>query len=143
MRCVFSACRGSWVTITTVVCSSRLEPREQRHDLVAHLASRGCRSARRRAGCAGCPTIARATATRCCWPPDSCDGKWCTRELEPDLVERRQRQLPPLAGRHAAVQQRQLHVVDDRQIGNQVERLEDESELAIAHARERAVASTT
>ena len=23
----------------------------------------------------GEPAIARATATRCCWPPESCDGK--------------------------------------------------------------------
>ena len=31
----------------------------------------------------GWPTIARAMATRCCWPPESCDGKWWTRELRP------------------------------------------------------------
>ena len=48
-----------------------------------------------------------------------------------DLVERGQRQLAAFARRHAPIQQRQLHVVDDRQIGDQVKGLEDESDLAI------------
>ena len=32
---------------------------------------------------AGVLTIARAIATRCCSPPDSCDGRWCARSASP------------------------------------------------------------
>ena len=87
----------------------------------------------------GLPTIARAMATRCCWPPESCDGKWCTRELRPTLSSAASASLRRSRVRHAPIEQRQLHVVDDREIGDQVERLEDESELAVPHAGERAV----
>ena len=31
----------------------------------------------------GSLTSARAMATRCCWPPESCDGRWCMREVRP------------------------------------------------------------
>ena len=50
----------------------------------------------------GSPTMARAIATRCCWPPESCGGKVVGARGEPDAVERRQRRLAPLAARHAA-----------------------------------------
>ena len=84
--------------------------------------------------------MARAMATRCCWPPESCDGKWCSRALRPDAVERRLGQLAPLGVRHPPVEQRDLHVVEHAQIADQVERLEDEADLLVAHRRQRAVA---
>jgi hypothetical protein len=40
-----------------------------------------------------------------------------------------------LGGRHAAVDQRQLDVLEHRQVADQVEALEDEADLAVAHAR--------
>ena len=88
----------------------------------------------------GRPTMARAMATRCCWPPESWVGKWCDARGEPHAVERRQRRLPPLLVRHLAVEQRDLHVVHHREVGHQVELLEDEPDPLVAHARELAVA---
>ena len=32
---------------------------------------------------AGALTSARATATRCCWPPESCAGRWLRRSARP------------------------------------------------------------
>src|SRR6266508_1920299 len=43
--------------------------------------------------------------------------------------------LTTLRGFHAAVNQRKLHVLEHSEIANQVEALEDEPDLAIAHAR--------
>jgi hypothetical protein len=43
--------------------------------------------------------------------------------------------LLALGGRHAAVGERQFHVLVDREIANQVERLEDEADLAITNPR--------
>ena len=45
----------------------------------------------------GSVMIARAIATRCCWPPDSSDGKWDLRSDNADHVERRGHVLPALA----------------------------------------------
>ena len=41
----------------------------------------------------GFVAIARAMATRCCCPPDSCDGRWCSRSRQADPLERAQRPL--------------------------------------------------
>ena len=48
-----------------------VELAEERRGRPGPTRCRGCRSARRRGCRAGSVTIARATATRCCWPPDS------------------------------------------------------------------------
>ncbi len=48
--------------------------------------SRGCRWARRRRRCRGRLARARATATRCCWPPDSSLGRWCSRSPRPTVA---------------------------------------------------------
>ena len=84
--------------------------------------------------------MARAIATRCCWPPESCDGKVMHARAEADAVERRLGQLAPLGVRHPAVEQRDLHVVEHAQIGDQVERLEDEPDLLVADRGQRAIA---
>ena len=52
----------------------------------------------------------------------------------PDLLERRHHALLALGGLHAAVGQRQLDVLVDVQVADQVEALEDEPDLAVAHA---------
>src|SRR3954469_8135365 len=57
-----------------------------------------------------------------------------------DAIERRQREFLPLAGCDLAIQQRDLHVVEHRQIRDEVEALEHEAELLVAHLRQRAVA---
>ena len=57
-------------------------------------ASRGCRWARRRRRCVGRLTSARATATRCCWPPESSLGLWSEPVAEADRVDHR---VEPLA----------------------------------------------
>ena len=76
--CACAAMSGSCVTMSTVMPWSRLNAREQLHDLPAGLACRGCRWARppaaRRAGSrsrARWPRAAagRRTARRACGPP--------------------------------------------------------------------------
>src|SRR5574338_581789 len=51
------------------------------------------------------------------------------------LLERGHHAFLPLGGFHAAVRQRQFHVFIDGQVANQVEALEDEPDLAVAHPR--------
>ena len=69
---------------------------------------------------------ARATATRCCWPPDSSFGRCFKRSARPtvvdDVVE------PSLVGLAAGELHRQRDVLDRGQRRHQVERLEDEAE---------------
>ena len=48
-------------------------------------ASRGCRSARPRRRSAAGSARARATATRCCWPPESSLGRWPSRSRMPTV----------------------------------------------------------
>src|SRR4029078_3627339 len=59
---------------------------------------------------------------------------------QPDAIERFQRELLPLLRGHLPVQQRNLDVVEHRQIGDEMKALEDEAELLVAHLRELAIA---
>ena len=78
--------------------------------------------------------MARAMATRCCWPPDSSAGVWCSQPARPtDASAWRRRRVARRA--LAAVQQRQLDVLQRRGAGQQVEALEDEAEVAAAQPR--------
>ena len=52
-----------------------------------------------------------------------------------DLLERRHHALLALGRLHAAIGERQLDVLVDVQVADQVEALEDEPDLAVAHAR--------
>src|SRR5215471_5181501 len=79
----------------------------------------------------GSPASALATATRCCWPPES----WLGRCFERCAMLTRSSASPALRLRHAAVRERQLHVLVHRQVADQVEALEDEPDLAIADPR--------
>src|SRR4029079_998955 len=53
----------------------------------------------------------------------------------PDALERCRDTLAPLGAAHAAIGERQFDIFEDAQVANQVEALEDEPDLAIAHAR--------
>src|SRR5690606_2472753 len=59
--------------------------------------------------------------------------------LEPDDLERVERAPAALLRGILAVEQRQLDIVDDSQIRDQMKRLEDEAELAIANRRKAPV----
>ena len=74
------------------------------------------------------PTIARAMATRCCWPPDRSSGK---RSSGPSMATAAQRLGRLLAGRacgHAVDLEREHHVLDRGERRDQVEPLEDEAD---------------
>ena len=48
------------------------------------------------------------------------------------LLERRDHPFLPLGGSHAAIGQRQLDVLVDREVSDQIEALEDEADLAVS-----------
>ena len=73
-RSAYAAATGSWVTITTVCPSSSTTPRSRAST------SRPVRMSSAPVGSSANTTSgrvmrARAIATRCCWPPDSCEGR--------------------------------------------------------------------
>ena len=74
--------RGSWVTSSTAQPNSRLNLRNSSNTSAADLLSRfpvGSSASSR----AGRVTSARATATRCCWPPESWSGRRSSRPARP------------------------------------------------------------
>src|SRR4051794_29268534 len=77
-----AAATGSWVTITTVWPSASTTSRSRAST------SRPVRVSSAPVGSSanttsGRVTSARAIATRCCWPPESCEGRWRRRSLSP------------------------------------------------------------
>ena len=82
----------------------------------------------------GRPARARATATRCCWPPESSLGRCLRRSLEADgghdEVE------PHRVGLAAGQVHRERDVLEGRERRHQVERLEDEAEAVAPQLRE-------
>ena len=52
-----------------------------------------------------------------------------------DALERVRHSLLPFLRQHAAVRERQLDVLEHREVADQVETLKDESDLAVADAR--------
>jgi hypothetical protein len=74
-------------------------------------------------------------ATRCCWPPDSCDGSESPRSPQAHVAQHLHRtgQRRPL---HAALDdQRYSDVLGGRQRRQQVELLEDEADVPAAELR--------
>ena len=107
---------------------------EHAHDLARRLLSRlpvGSSAS----STSGRPTSALAIATRCRWPPESSLGLCSTRSSSPTRASaalarsRRTR-------REAAIDQRLRDVVGKGGARHQVVALEDEADLAIAHAGE-------
>ena len=80
----------------------------------------------------GLVTMARAMATRCCWPPESSAGVWVSRPMQADLVQRRHAEFAPLPGGHAAVDQRQLDIFQSGGAGQEIVALEDKADIEIA-----------
>ena len=77
----------------------------------------------------GSVTMARAMATRCCWPPESSLERVMLAARQPDARAARRApaggaRLPACRGR-----QRQLDILDRRGARQQVEALEDEAEI--------------
>ena len=74
---------------------------------------------------------ARATATSCCWPPESCVGiqVLLADDLEP--VEHVADQALALGLLHVAVGERHVEVLVDRQVVEQVVALEDEADVLL------------
>src|SRR3954453_13998745 len=103
-RSACAAATGSWVTITTVWPSASTTSRRSAST------SRPVRVSRAPGGSSGNTTSgrvtsARAIATRCCWPPESCEGRWRRRFSRPTraatsrTVERRGRRPSRRIGR--------------------------------------------
>ena len=79
----------------------------------------------------GCETSARAMATRCCWPPESCDGLWPRRSPRPtrsiSAATRR-----PCRACAPAIESGSEDVLLRREHRQQVELLEDEADVPAA-----------
>ena len=86
----------------------------------------------------GFDTSARAIATRCCWPPESSDGRCERRSFEADRAD--QLLEPRLVGLLARDRQRQRDVLLGGEHRQQVEELEDEADVLAAELRQVAVA---
>ncbi len=84
-----AASAGSWVISSSVVPVALAQREQQVHHRRAGRAGRGCRSARRPAAARGSGAKARASATRCCSPPESWPGRCVSRWPEPDRAQAR------------------------------------------------------
>ena len=125
---------GSWVTMTMVMPASRLSAVSSVHDVAAgrrvEVAGRLVGEDDLRAGDDG-PRDGDALLLAA----GKLVGVVAGAVGQADLVERLERQAPPLGGRHAAIDQRQLDVLDRRGARQQVEALEDEADEMAAEQR--------
>mmetsp|Transcript_30352 Transcript_30352/g.70031 ORF Transcript_30352/g.70031 Transcript_30352/m.70031 type:complete len:142 (+) Transcript_30352:214-639(+) len=76
----------SWVTITHVIPSSSLSDSSICNTMWEFLVSKSPVGSSSNKIC-GRLANARAIVTRCCSPPDNCEGKWCSRWPMPTLVK--------------------------------------------------------
>ena len=76
---------------------------------------------------AGSVTSARAIATRCCWPPESCAGQVPGAVAEPD-PRRAASRTRVRSDAAAGEPEREADVLLGGQVGHQVEALEDEAD---------------
>ena len=83
----------------------------------------------------GALATARAIATRCCSPPDSCAGRCSSRSFEAEIAEKLVGALARLLAREPADHLRQHHVLDRRKLRQQMVKLIDEADLGAADAR--------
>ena len=84
---------------------------------------------------------ARASATRCCSPPESSPGLWVKRCAEADALEQRARprlRLGSCGG--PAMSAGIAHILERGELGQQVVELEDEADGAVAESAMRAPA---
>ena len=126
----------SWVMTTIVVPVRRVELAEQRRGSMRPVAESRLPVGSSARTIAGRPTSARAMATRCRSPPDSCSGRWCAAMPQADPLERRARRPARRArARDAAVQQPVGDVVERGLAAEQVELLEHEPDPPRAERR--------
>ena len=85
--------------------------------------------------------IARPSATRCCWPPESCDGLRVEQRRRARAGRRRAaRRAVALGGRHAAHPQPEHDVLGDRKVREQRVALEHHRDVALRRRQRRDVA---
>ena len=87
---------------------------------------------------AGRVTSARAIATRCCWPPESSEGRWWTRSARPTWASAPSARVAPL--RRAAgprTPSGSSTLASASRARDQVEALEHEPDVPVAHVGER------
>jgi hypothetical protein len=84
-------------------------------------------------------TIARAMQTRCCWPPESCIGRWSHGPDSPTFSASSIARCAPVVRRHPEVEHRDFEVLEDRELLDQVEVLEDEPDPPAADFRQLVV----
>ena len=135
-RSAWAAAAGSWVTMITVWPNSSTAWRSSCRTSALAFESRLPVGSSAKTT-AGLETSARATATRCCWPPESSAGRWVRRSSRPTV--RDQLVDPLLVGLAAGDRERQHQVLLGGQDRQQVEELEDEAELVAAQLGQLAV----
>jgi hypothetical protein len=77
----------------------------------------------------GSVTMARAMATRCCWPPDSSAGVWCSHCRKPTASSAARALAWRAARGSRRDRERQFDVFQRGGAGQQVETLEHEAEV--------------
>ena len=117
------AATGSWVTMMTVCPCPSTRPRS-RPRTSWPLAESSMPVGSSANTTSGRVTSARAMATRCCWPPDSWEGRWPARSARPTAPSTRADLRP--GGPAPGQPQRQRDVQLGGQRRQQVERLEHE-----------------
>jgi hypothetical protein len=128
-----SAKASSWSCVTRMVvvprrrCTSRTVSRSSTR-ILASSAPKGSSSTSTAGSCAS----ARATATRCCWPPESCAGLALAEALERHELQQLRAALAALGRAHAAHLQRELDVLGHRHVAEQRVVLEHEADAALA-----------
>ena len=129
-----SATSGSWVMSTTVRPSSLSRAKMRSTSSVERESRLPVGSSARII--VGFVTSARATATRCCWPPESSDGLMVNALCHPDRGERLLRAPAARVPVDAGVGERQFHVREGGRARDEVEALKDEADLAVAQVGE-------
>ena len=135
-RSAISAACASCVTITIVCPSSSAEARKSSRISPPVFESRLPVGSSANTT-VGWETSARAIATRCCWPPDSSDGRCRRRSVRPTRSSRFSKN--DRVGLLAGDRQRQRHVLLGGQHRQEVEELEDEADVLAAQQRHVAV----
>ena len=79
-------------------------------------------------------TSARASATRCCSPPESSPGRWMPRSSKPTSLNQLDA-TPVLRASHSPRQQRHRHVFQRRKLRQQIMELPHVSDLPVAKGR--------
>ncbi len=128
-----SAKASSWscVTSTVVMPSSRCTARMVRRSSSRILASSAPKGSSSSSTCGLCAS-ARATATRCCWPPESCPGRRSSMPSSATSLSNSLRRARRSARLHAPDAQREFDVVGHGHVAEQRVVLEYEAHAAIA-----------